>query len=54
MPINMSNDAHLFIVHQAAEALGAIGAERSVPLLERFAKDPTPEVSQVRRTQNIR
>ncbi|CAM9229126.1 unnamed protein product [Ascophyllum nodosum] len=32
--------------HEAAEALGAIGAERSVPILERFANDPTPEVSQ--------
>jgi deoxyhypusine monooxygenase len=31
---------------QAAEALGAIGAQRSVALLEQFAQDPAPEVSQ--------
>jgi hypothetical protein len=33
-------------VLQAAEALGAIGAQRSVALLEQFAQDPAPEVSQ--------
>lgn len=36
-----------FVVLQAAEALGAIGAADSVSVLERFASDPAPEVSQV-------
>lgn len=33
---------------QAAEALGAIGADGSVAALERYVSDPAPEVSQVR------
>lgn len=32
---------------KAAEALGAIGAERSVVVLEQFVTDVVPEVSQV-------
>jgi deoxyhypusine monooxygenase len=42
------DNGSLFAKHvlQAAEALGAIGAQRSVALLEQFAQDPAPEVSQ--------
>lgn len=32
--------------HEAAEALGAIGHEQSLPVLEKFSKDPAPEVSE--------
>lgn len=32
--------------HEAAEALGAIGHDQSLPVLEKFAKDPAPEVSE--------
>lgn len=32
--------------HEAAEALGAIGHEKSLAVLEKYAKDPAPEVSQ--------
>ncbi|TMW69298.1 hypothetical protein Poli38472_001454 [Pythium oligandrum] len=32
--------------HEAAEALGAIGHEKALPVLEKFAKDPAPEVSE--------
>ncbi|GMF51147.1 unnamed protein product [Phytophthora fragariaefolia] len=31
--------------HEAAEALGAIGAAQSLPVLETFSADPAPEVS---------
>lgn len=31
---------------QAGEALGAIGLERSLPLLEEFSHDPVPEVAE--------
>ncbi|KAK1943645.1 Deoxyhypusine hydroxylase [Phytophthora citrophthora] len=31
--------------HEAAEALGAIGAAQSLPLLEKYSSDPAPEVS---------
>jgi deoxyhypusine monooxygenase len=32
--------------HEAAEALGAIGDEKALPVLEKFSKDPAPEVSE--------
>lgn len=32
--------------HEAAEALGAIGHEQALPVLEKFSKDPAPEVSE--------
>ncbi|CAM9456392.1 unnamed protein product [Scytosiphon promiscuus] len=41
---NTSDDS--MVRHEAAEALGAIGACSSVPALERFTSDPAPEVSQ--------
>jgi hypothetical protein len=31
---------------QAGEALGAIGAEQVLPLLEQFSQDPMPEVAE--------
>ncbi|KAL2934691.1 Deoxyhypusine hydroxylase [Bienertia sinuspersici] len=37
---------HPMVRHEAAEALGSIADERSVSLLEEFAKDPEPIVSQ--------
>ncbi|CAN0218193.1 unnamed protein product [Pylaiella littoralis] len=41
---NTSDDC--MVRHEAAEALGAIGAVTSVPVLENFSSDPSPEVSQ--------
>ncbi|GLV34861.1 nero [Carabus blaptoides fortunei] len=32
--------------HEAAEALGAIGSSTALPILEKYVKDPTPEVAE--------
>ncbi|KAL1559247.1 deoxyhypusine monooxygenase [Salvia divinorum] len=37
---------HPMVRHEAAEALGSIADEESIALLEKFAKDPEPIVSQ--------
>ncbi len=39
-------DEHVMVRHECAEALGAIGAAESVPVLQRFVADPHPEVSE--------
>ena len=37
---------HVMVRHEAAEAMGAIGDRSIIPVLERFTKDPLPEVSE--------
>lgn len=37
---------HVMVRHEAAEAMGAIGDESVRPVLEKFAQDPAPEVSE--------
>uniref|UniRef100_A0A7N0UIH8 Deoxyhypusine hydroxylase n=1 Tax=Kalanchoe fedtschenkoi TaxID=63787 RepID=A0A7N0UIH8_KALFE len=46
--IDVLKDAneHPMVRHEAAEALGSIADEQSISLLEEFAKDPEPLVSQ--------
>jgi deoxyhypusine monooxygenase len=39
-------DEHVMVRHECAEALGAIGAESSIPVLRKHLKDPHPEVSE--------
>uniref|UniRef100_A0A0E0FEJ2 Deoxyhypusine hydroxylase n=1 Tax=Oryza meridionalis TaxID=40149 RepID=A0A0E0FEJ2_9ORYZ len=39
-------DEHPMVRHEAAEALGSIADQESIALLEEFAKDPEPIVSQ--------
>ncbi|XP_057512604.1 deoxyhypusine hydroxylase-B [Actinidia eriantha] len=44
--ILMDMNEHPMVRHEAAEALGSIADDKSVALLEEFAKDPEPIVSQ--------
>lgn len=44
--ILMDRNEHPMVRHEAAEALGSIADDQSVSLLEEFAKDPEPIVSQ--------
>ncbi|XP_048429592.1 deoxyhypusine hydroxylase-A-like isoform X2 [Pyrus x bretschneideri] len=44
--ILMDRNEHPMVRHEAAEALGSIADDRSVSLLEEFARDPEPIVSQ--------
>jgi deoxyhypusine monooxygenase len=37
---------HVMVRHEAAEAMGAIGDRSVIPVLERFASDPLPEVAE--------
>jgi len=39
-------DEHVMVRHEAAEAMGAIGDVSIVPVLEKHAQDPLPEVSE--------
>lgn len=39
------DDEHVMVRHEAAEALGAIGEEAARPVLEKYLRDPHPEVS---------
>ncbi|CAN6545381.1 unnamed protein product [Malus baccata var. baccata] len=44
--ILMNRNEHPMVRHEAAEALGSIADDQSVSLLEEFARDPEPIVSQ--------
>lgn len=42
----IDSNEHVMVRHEAAEAMGAIGDRSIIPVLERFTKDPLPEVSE--------
>lgn len=42
----MKEDEHVMVRHECAEALGAIGQAESVPVLQKYVRDPHPEVSE--------
>jgi deoxyhypusine monooxygenase len=37
---------HVMVRHEAAEAMGAIGDRKVLPILEKFSLDPLPEVAE--------
>ena len=37
---------HVMVRHEAAEAIGAIGDRKVLPILEKFSLDPLPEVAE--------
>ncbi|HJM55560.1 MAG TPA: HEAT repeat domain-containing protein [Poseidonia sp.] len=39
-------EEHVMVRHEAAEAMGAIGDRSIIPILEKFSRDPLPEISE--------
>ena len=42
----VEEDKNIFVVHEALLALGTLGKKEFVPFIEKFLKDPRPEISE--------